>query len=145
MTGTVLTDVPRFGRDVLRLQLEIAGLPTDDLDQPGRLFFGLSDGDGPIGYVGMEGEGPDRLLRSLVVARNRRGQGHGQDLVLRLEQLCDGAVSRLHLLTTDAAPFFRSLGYVDADRNEAPSAIASTTQFTSLCPASATYLVKDLA
>lgn len=145
MTDLVFSDVPPGGRDVLRLHLEVAGLPVDDLDQTGRLFFRLSDDDGPIGYVGLEGEGPDRLLRSLVVMRSRRGQGHGRELVRRLEQVCEDAVERLHLLTTGAAPFFRSLGYIDADREQAPSAIASTAQFASLCPASATYLVKDLA
>ena len=145
MTDLVFTDVPRGGRDVLRLQLEVAGLPTDDLDDPGRLFFRLSDRDGPIGYVGLEGEGPDRLLRSLVVMRSSRGQGHGRDLVRRLEQRCGDAVERLHLLTTGAGPFFRSLGYIDGDRGKAPPAIGSTAQFASLCPATATYLVKDLA
>ena len=49
----------------------------------------------------------------------------------------------LHLPTTTAAPFFRALGYADADRAEAPSA-ATSREFTSLCPASATYLVKEL-
>lgn len=144
MTGLIFTDVPRHGRDVLRLQLEIAGLPSGDLDEPGRMFFRLSDQEGPIGYVGLEGEGSDRLLRSLVVMRSRRGQGHGRELVRRLERVCDGAVDRLHLLTTGAAPLFRGLGYVDGDRTKAPPAIASTAQFISLCPASATYLVKDL-
>lgn len=145
MTGIVFAEIPHCGHDVLRLQLEVAGLPTDDLDELGRLFFRLSDDEGLIGYIGLEGEGPDRLLRSLVVMRGRRGQGHGRDLVRRLEAVCDGAVARLHLLTTGAAPFFRSLGYLDTDRGQAPPAIASTAQFSSLCPSSATYLVRDLA
>ncbi|MGU3314037.1 arsenic resistance N-acetyltransferase ArsN2 [Sphingomonas sp. M6A6_1c] len=144
MTSLTFTDIPRGGRDVLQLQLEIAGLPIDDLDEPSQLFFRLSDQDGPIGYVGLEGEGSDRLIRSLVVMRSRRGRGHGRELVRRLELVCDGAVDRLHLLTTGAAPFFRTLGYVDADRGQAPPAIATSAQFTSLCPASATYLVKVL-
>jgi amino-acid N-acetyltransferase len=145
MTDLVFTNVPRGGRDVLRLQLELAGLPTDGLDDSGRLFFRLSDRDGPVGYVGLEGDGPDRLLRSLVVMRSRRGQGHGSELVRRLEQVCGDAVHRLHLLTTGAAPFFRSLGYIDGDRGRAPPAVASTAQFASICPATATYMVKDLA
>ncbi|WP_093007702.1 arsenic resistance N-acetyltransferase ArsN2 [Sphingomonas palmae] len=145
MTDLTFTDVPRGEYDVMRLQLEMAGLPTDDLDGPDRLFFRLSDGHGPVGYIGLEGNGPDRLLRSLVVMRRHRGHGHGRELVRRLGRVCDGAVKRLHLLTTGAAPFFRSLGFVDAERGTAPQAIAYTSQFTSLCPSSAIYLVKDIA
>lgn len=132
-------------RDVLRLALDAARLPTDDLDQPGRSFFGLSDEQGPIGFVGLEGDGADRLLRSLVVLPSRKRQGHGGLLVAHVEAFArrDG-VERLHLLTTTVADFFRSRGYRPAERADAPAAIAGTAQFTSLCPGSATYLVKGL-
>lgn len=144
MIGLTFTEIPRGGYDVLRLELEMAGLPSDDLEGPDRLFFRLSDGDGPIGYIGLEGDGRDRLLRSLVVMRRHRGHGHGQELVRRVEQVCDGAIERLHLLTTGAASFFSGLGFIEAERGTATLAIACTNQFTSLCPASATYLVKEL-
>ena len=54
-----------------------------------------------------------------------------------------GAV-RLHLLTTTAAALFQVLGYRSAERAAAPPGIAATAQFTSLCPGSATYLVKRI-
>jgi amino-acid N-acetyltransferase len=84
-------------------------------------------------------------LRSLVVLETRRHQCFGGTLVDRAEGVArlDG-VERLHLLTTSAAPFFRTIGYLDADRAAAPPSITSSTQFTSLCPASAFYLVKEL-
>lgn len=98
-----------------------------------------------VGYGGLEGEGDDRLLRSIVILNDRRGLGWGRTLVASLEgQARDLGARRLHLLTTTAAPFFRSLGYVDADRDAAPPTVASSLEFTSLCPASATYLVKAL-
>ena len=53
-------------------------------------------------------------------------------------------VQRLHLLTTTAAPFFGTMGYAAADRHAAPPVIAASREFTSLCPASAAYLVKAL-
>ncbi|WP_294216281.1 GNAT family N-acetyltransferase [uncultured Sphingomonas sp.] len=142
---TTFYEVPRGGYDVLRIQLQAAGLPTADIDRPDVAFLGLSDERGPMGYVGLEGEGPDRLLRSMVVVQARRGQGHGRDLVRHVEEVCSGAVERLHLLTTGAARFFRAIGFVDADRSAAPRAIATTGQFTSICPGSAAYLVKDIA
>ena len=132
--------------DVLRLALDAAALPTDDLDGPGRAFFGLSDEQGPIGFVGLEGDGADRLLRSLVVLPSRKRQGHGGLLVAHVEALARReGVERLHLLTTTVADFFRARGYRPAGRADAPAPIAATAQFSSLCPGSATYLVKEIA
>lgn len=132
--------------DVLRLALNAARLPTDDLDEPGCAFFELSDDQGPIGFVGIEGEGADRLLRSLVVLPSRKRQGHGGLLIAHAEAFArrDG-VERLHLLTTTVADFFRARGYRPAERAQAPAGIAATAQFASLCPGSADYLVKDIA
>jgi len=129
---------------MLRLVLDVARLPSDDLGGPDQMFFSLSDDDGLIGFIGLEGDGVDRLLRSLVVLPTRRGQGYGRMLVERLEGVAGGAVERLHLLTNGSAEFFRRLGYADADRDAAPALIAATAQFTSLCGPRATYLVKDL-
>lgn len=137
---------PDGRHDILRLALEEARLPTDDLGEPGRRFFELSDDDGPIGFIGIEGDGQDRLLRSLVVLPSRKRLGHGSVFVAHAEAVAhrDG-VERLHLLTTTAADFFRARGYRDADRAAAPEAIRSTAQFSSLCPGSAAYLVKGIA
>lgn len=134
----------RHADDVLRLALGAAQLPTDDLGGPDQMFFSLSDDEGPIGFIGLEGKGADRLLRSLVVLPTRRGKGYGRMLVERLEGVADGAVERLHLLTSGTGEFFRRLGYADADRDAAPVFIAATAQFTSLCGPRATYLVKDV-
>lgn len=134
----------RHADDVLRLALGAAQLPTDDLGGPDQMFFSLSDDDGLIGFIGLEGNGADRLLRSLVVLPTRRGKGYGRMLVERLEGVADGAVERLHLLTSGTGELFRQLGYVDADRGAAPAFIAATAQFTSLCGPRATYLVKYL-
>ena len=50
-----------------RVALVAANLPTDDLNKPGRTFFEMSDGQWAIGFIGLEGAGPYRLLRSLVM------------------------------------------------------------------------------
>lgn len=146
MSRVVFSPLPQNGHDVLRLALDPARLPTDDLDQPGRTFFKLADDQGPIGFVGLEGDGPDRLLRSLVVLPSRKRQGHGGLLVAHVEAFArrDG-VQRLHLLTTTVASFFRLRGYRPADRANAPAAIVATAQFASLCPVSAAYLLKEFA
>ncbi|MES2095908.1 MAG: arsenic resistance N-acetyltransferase ArsN2 [Pseudomonadota bacterium] len=146
MSRVTFSSLSHGQQDVMRLALDAARLPTDDLHETGRAFFELSDEQGPIGFVGLEGDGPDRLLRSLVVLPGRKQQGHGGLLVAHVEATArrDDA-ERLHLLTTTVAGFFRARGYRPADRAAAPTAIAGTAQVTLLCPGSASYLVKDLA
>lgn len=124
--------------------LNAASLPSTDLAEPDRVFFRFGI-DHVVGYGGLEGEGTHRLLRSVVVLPGRRGAGVGRAIVAALEQEArELGVQRLHLLTTTAAPFFGAMGYVAADRGAAPPTIAASREFTSLCPASADYLVKAL-
>ena len=47
-------------------------------------------------------------------------------------------------MITTAARLFARLGYTERDRKTAPDAIATSQEFASLCPATATYLVKAL-
>lgn len=129
----------------LRTALTEAGLPTDDLTGAGRKFYRFRDPAGLAGYAGLEGDGPDRLLRSFVVVAGRRRQGVGREIHGVLEWIAGGAgVHRLHVLTTDAAAFFQSLGYRSEPRQFAPAEIAATAEFSRLCPESATYLVRRL-
>lgn len=145
MSRVIFAPLP-VADDVLALALGAAGLPTDDLREPGRSFFGLSDDAGPIGFIGIEGTGGDRLLRSLVVLPSRKRRGFGGLLVAHAEAFArQDDVERLHVLTQTVPDFFRARGYRPADRATARASIASTAQFASLCPASAAYLVKDIA
>ena len=144
MTRTVAPLIEPAGLAGLAQLLDAADLPSADIADPGRLIIRI-EADSLVGFGGLEGEGSDRLLRSIVVVPDRRRHGLGRVLVAALErQAHDLGVERLHLLTTTAAPFFRALGYADADRGAAPSAIAASREFTALCPASAAYLVKAL-
>lgn len=123
----------------LRAALDTAGLPSGDLLLPGRRFFRFaSDGETDC-YGGLEGDGLEMLLRSVVVPPSARGRGAGRALEAEAARL--GAV-RLHLLTTTAAAFLHNLGYRPGERAAAAPAIAATAQFTSLCPGTAAYLVK---
>ncbi|WP_394652021.1 arsenic resistance N-acetyltransferase ArsN2 [uncultured Sphingomonas sp.] len=146
MSRVTFSPLPDGQLDVLRLALEAARLPVDDLYQPGRIFFQLSDDEGVVGFVGLEGDGSDRLLRSLVVLPSRKRQGHGGLLVAHAEAFARReGVARLHLLTSTVADFFRARGYRPASRADAPAPTATAAQFSSLCPGSAAYLVKEIA
>lgn len=122
-----------------------AKLPIADIAEPGRRFFRVSHAGTIIGFAGIEGDGPDQLLRSFVVVAEHRSLGLGSAMLALIEQEARaGAVMRLHLLTTSAAPFFAKHGYAAADRATAPSTIAKSREFAGICPASAAYLSKPL-
>ena len=134
------------GLNQLRASLSQAGLPYDDVSDPGRQFYRF-DVDGKlVAYGGLEGTGPDLLLRSLVVSEEHRGAGLGKAVLSELEQyaVSQGAV-RLHLLTQSAVNFFAASGYELLDRDKAPVAITQTAQFKHLCPSSASCMRKTLS
>lgn len=126
--------------------LAAAQLPTDDLGEPGRVFFAFESLSGDrLGYGGFEVYGAEVLLRSVVVPPERRGQGLGKAIVAQLARRAfDQGGRRLWLLTTTAAPFFTALKFAGADRAAAPAAILATRQAQGLCPASAALLTRAI-
>jgi N-acetylglutamate synthase-like GNAT family acetyltransferase len=124
----------------------IATLRGAGLPEPGAgRYFAAHENGGLAGFVGLEGEGRDLLLRSLVVLADQQAQGLGSRILTAVEALAgEKGGERLHLLTTTAEPFFIRRGFVAADRTDAPAAIRRTREFTDVCPASAAYLTKDL-
>lgn len=125
--------------------LEAAGLPTDDLHEPGRRFFRFEDAEGLIGFGGLEQLGPDVLVRSIVVIDSRRGGGHGGAILSWLEaESANQGAAGLYLLTTTATAFFQRHSYVELPRSAAPNAIAASRQFSALCPTSAAFMFKEL-
>lgn len=130
---------------VVRL-LEGAALPTADLaDESMKDFFYIGRAAAPVGIVGLQLYGSDALLRSLVVIPEYRAHGWGSRLVEHAERYAreHGAMT-IYLLTTTAEAFFRSRGYLATARDDAPAAIRSTAEFSSLCPASSAFLSKRL-
>lgn len=134
-------------RDGLRAALIRAGLPSDDVEAPGRLFWRFSDADdAPVGFGGLEVHGPDALMRSVLTLPPLRGRGLGAAIVTALEAEVRLVKCRsIWLLTSTAQALFERLGYARIDRAEVPAAIRATAQFVSLCPDSATAMVKRLA
>lgn len=121
--------------------LRAEGLPAPDA---GR-YFSADHYGAVVGYVGLEGEGRDLLLRSLVVLADRKARGLGARVLAAAEIVASNlGGARLHLLTTTAESFFIRHGYRAANRQTAPEAIRRTREFAGLCPASAAYLTKDL-
>ena len=130
----------------IRALLDEARLPhTDIVDGSGARFWILRAGGRTIGAVGLETYGSSGLLRSLVVAPEARGSGLGGRLVDALEDAArSSGVRRLVLLTQTAETFFSHRGYAVIDRADAPAELHDSTEFRSLCPASATCMSKHL-
>lgn len=118
----------------LSAALLAAGLPVDDLSDPGRLFWRFDVDGRPVGYGGLEPLGAHALLRSLVVLPEARGHGHGRAMTAYLLALAaQGGAERAWLLTTTAAVFFESLGFVRTERRDAPAAVLATRQASTIC------------
>ncbi len=130
----------------VRLLLEQAGLPTSDLTTSKPEFTILLD-DGRIVAAGaLERYGSAGLVRSVVVAGDRRGAGLGGIIVQELEKVArEAGLGRLILLTQTAAEFFAHQGYRVIGRNDVPQDVQGSEEFRSLCPASATCMMKLLS
>ena len=129
----------------IRALLETAGLPTSDLESA-RPEFAVVREDGQIVAAGaLQRFGSSALLRSVVVAADRRGSGLGQLIVRELELLASAThVSRLFLLTQTASEFFAHQGYRVTERRAVPEEVQGSEEFRSLCPSSAVCMAKSL-
>jgi amino-acid N-acetyltransferase len=119
-------------------------LPADDLTDTTQLFV-LFDEDNVLGTIGLEHDGEDALLRSLSVSEEKRNGGLGMELVSFIERYAkENGVKNIYLLTTTAAPFFSKLGYETIDRSSVSDFVRTTSEYCSVCPASATVMKKTL-
>lgn len=129
----------------IKSALRSAGLPADDLREDITNFYRLQDGAGPLAWAAFERHGDEALLRSVLAAEGRRGNGAGPVLLrLVFEEARREGIARLWLLTETAAPFFEGLGFSPTDRRNAPSVIRKTTEFRGVCPSSAACLAMSL-
>ena len=131
----------------VRALLDRAGLPSSDLSETtGVQLWVVRDGERLLGAVGLESFGTTGLLRSLVVSEDARGRGLGGVLVDSLERFAHAAgFAELVLLTQTAEAFFAGRGYAVIARANAPAAVLESSEFESLCPASAVCMSKPLA
>jgi len=122
------------------------GLPTVDVRIKSHPeFLVIRQGTQVIGVVGLERFGAVGLLRSLAVSPQHRRLGLGIALTHALEaHAARRGLSKLVLLTETAASFFERLGYQVVTRSAAPAALQASTEFRTLCPASAVCMIRNL-
>ena len=125
--------------------LSLFGLPVDDLAASNVKLWCRCEGDQVNSVAGLEVYGRYGLFRSLAVSPAHQGRGEASSC---LEAISDEAVTLgvevLYLLTNTAEEFFASRGFSVVERDEVPEEIRATFQFSSLCPATATVMMKRL-
>jgi N-acetylglutamate synthase-like GNAT family acetyltransferase len=134
-----------FERDGLKAALRKVGLPCEDVEQSGPLFWRFdTDEDIPAGFAGLELHGPDALLRSLVTLPPLRGAGIGRAIVAAIEQEAQLRGCDAIYLLTQEPDYFARAGYAAVGRDAVPEAIRASSQFHSPICAAAAAMVKEL-
>jgi amino-acid N-acetyltransferase len=108
--------------------------------------FVVADGDGRIvGVAGVERCGDYGLLRSAAVEPQWQGRGVGRAMIERLIADAESQGLRaLYLLTTTAANYFPAFGFQEITRDRVPAEVQGNSQFTDLCPSTATVMSRSL-
>lgn len=120
-------------------------LPYQDVNTENIEFYMAFSNADFVGIVGLERFVGVALLRSMVVFDNFRNKGFGRRIVNQiLEEATSKSIKEIFILTTTAKNFFEHLGFEVIERENVPNEIKSTTEFTSLCPASATCMQINL-
>ncbi len=123
-----------------------AGLPTADLSNDVNVRFYVAEDDHSLlGCVAIITYESNVLVRSLAVREGHRNEGIGTQLLDTVERAArDHGARDAYLLTLTAESFFCHRDYRLIDRSEAPSGIAASTEFASVCPVSAAFMKKRL-
>lgn len=123
--------------------LECNKLPYKDVQLNSTLFLLYHDSAGNIiGSGGLEPYGNAALLRSVAVRESDRGKKLGKQIV---EDVLDRArkekFQSVFLLTETAHGFFLKKGFLDISRDDVPSSIKASSEFSYVCPTSAKCMV----
>jgi amino-acid N-acetyltransferase len=125
-------------------------LPNQDISGhhtiKGRIFLGYYDDGGElIGSGGLEMYGDSALLRSVAVKESVRSQQLGKKIVDDLvTQARNSKIKSIFLLTETAKDFFTRKGFAVVSREEVPSQVRASSEFTHVCPASAVCMFYKL-
>jgi amino-acid N-acetyltransferase len=131
--------------DAVRQLLNTSRLPPDGLDASNCEVWVAEVNGRIVGSAALERYDLDRLLRSVAVEEEARGQSIGRTLVDHAIAVARKSGARaIYLLTTTAEEYFPSFGFRRVAREEVPSTIRASREFRDLCPASAVVMVLSL-
>lgn len=118
-------------------------LPVADLPLSLDNFVVALQNNEVIGVAGLEIYGHYGLLRSLTVKADYRGQGIADKLLQQIAALSSlNQLSALYLLTETAPGYFEKKGYKKITRADVPVELQQSSEFSHVCPQSATVMKK---
>jgi amino-acid N-acetyltransferase len=121
--------------------LRANNLPFADVDLAKIKFILAEATDILIGCIGIEHYSSNGLLRSFAVDENYRNLGIGNKLLQYLMSFSKQiGVHNLHLLTVTAEKYFLLKSFIVENRNHAPESIKRTSEFSTLCSSTSTYM-----
>lgn len=136
ITGAKEVDLP-----AIKALLEASGLPTAGVDDHWKTFIVAREAERIVGCGGSETHQTVALVRSIVVAEDRRGSGIGRGLVRQLlDRLASRGVREFYLLTTTAEDYFRKRGFKTIDRDEIHPQLLGSAELQGECPDTATCM-----
>ncbi len=125
--------------------LKGASLPTLGVAEHLQTFLVAEEKRTLIGAIGLEVYDDTALLRSAVVAPERRSTGIGSNLYSQLLQRARNlGVRRLVLLTNTAEEYFRRKGFRTVDQKTITGPVTASVEFTGACPSHAVCMVYDV-
>jgi amino-acid N-acetyltransferase len=141
----IITEASPKDQDNIIALLRSQQLPSEDLPEGLPDFYVAHHDDKVTGIIGMELYGASALLRSMVVHPAYRNRRIAEDLVKLLEQKAiSKGIGSIYLLTETAENYFKKKGYEKVTRQDVPAALFASTEFSHVCPASATVMKKQL-
>ena len=139
------TKVDSSSLETLKGFLHSNKLPFEDIILNGNEFFIYENGGDLIGSCGLEFYGDYALLRSLATKTAVRGTGLGKEILKDIIGVAKKkSVKTIYLLTETAPVFFEKNGFRKQSREEAPTEIKSSSEFSSVCPVSAVLMYLEI-
>lgn len=119
-------------------------LPVEDLENDITFFVEKKNKD-IICIGGLEKYDKYCLIRSIAVVENFKNQGLGTKMT---KYLCEQAklqkFEKIFLLTLTAEKYFPKFGFQKINRDQTPDVIKSSSEFSTVCPDSATVMELEL-
>lgn len=132
-------------RNAIIALLRLEKLPVEDLPATLDNFFVATHANQVIGAIGLEQYGRCGLLRSMVVDNAHRNKNIAATLISELEDHAAAlGINDIYLLTETAAAYFQKKGYSKTERDNVPTALQASSEFSHVCPVSATVMKKQL-
>lgn len=138
--------LPPGERGLLSRALEKAGIPVEDAEAPGRLFWRFEMPEGiPVGYGGLEVHDKEALVRAVLTLPPAQGRGIGRAILAALEtEAFIAGCGRVWAPPAAAQTFFAAAKYAPAEASAAPDPIRRALASSSPNGGSAAALAKAL-